>query len=238
MKLSTIVLLTMVPASVLFASIQPGAAQNLNQKYGPGWDCGSITAVPQYEGEYRACKKCEDAGQDFYRTSDSSGYCVAKGGGASADSSEAARTEEPVEPNLPAVIPISPKSDISSKDYFVHPYTESTKSSEEALAKARADAEAEKKAVEFLAQAERSFRAKDWIDAADMYGNAEVYTLTVNERTANQKKRISYAKTMAEISNCHFNLDGAINRPENPGYMKGLQKCKKFDFVRKFLERQ
>jgi hypothetical protein len=215
--------------------VLPGEAQNLNQKYGPGWDCGSITATPQYEGEYRACKKCEAIDQDFYRTSDSSGYCVPKGDGGSVGRSADTRTEEPAESNLPAVIPITPKSGISTKDYFGHPFdTESTLSSEEALEKAQSEANGETIADVFIAQADKNFRAQDWAGAAMGYYEAA-------DRTKQKEKR-EYAERMAEISHCHDTVDwlsglADLHKPDLKEVMEDFQKCTKYDFAKPLMKK-
>jgi len=219
-------LLATVPALALIASVQPGATQNLNQKFGPGWDCGSISATPQYEGEYRDCKKCEAAGQDFYKASNSSGYCVPRGGAGSADTSDATRIEEPAESNLPAVIPITPKSGISTQNSFGHPYdTESTRSSEEALAKARAATELERKADQYFAEAEQAFREHRWVDAMAGYANASLYE--------QQRQRRVHEWEMGDVADCHETFD-QVKSKKIP--WERLYDCKKFDFVREYLE--
>lgn len=56
-------------------------AENLNKKWGPSWDCSYISlGAPgsKLDRLYKSCKRCEDADMDFYRTSDSSGRCVAR----------------------------------------------------------------------------------------------------------------------------------------------------------------
>src|SRR4051794_3988978 len=67
-------------ASVLvFASIVPvtARAENLNEKFGPSWDCSYITFGQPL---YNACKPCEDKGMDFWRDSETTGHCVPKPG--------------------------------------------------------------------------------------------------------------------------------------------------------------
>jgi hypothetical protein len=55
----------------------PVQAENLNQKYGPSWNCSYITAGdPLYE----ACRPREARNMDFYRDSPSTGHCVPRGG--------------------------------------------------------------------------------------------------------------------------------------------------------------
>ena len=52
-------------------------AENLNQKYGPSWDCSYITVgMPIYD----ACKPCQDQKLDFFRDTDTTGHCVPRDG--------------------------------------------------------------------------------------------------------------------------------------------------------------
>jgi hypothetical protein len=56
------------------------SAENLNQKFGPSWNCTKLGAV-QYS-LYRACKICEDNCQDFFSDSESAGHCLPRSGAA------------------------------------------------------------------------------------------------------------------------------------------------------------
>ncbi len=54
----------------------PAFGQNLNQKYGDGWNCKRISA--ELNALYEACLRCERSNKDFYRTSNTTGDCVPK----------------------------------------------------------------------------------------------------------------------------------------------------------------
>jgi|GEM_PF-3824262 len=70
----------MVAALLVFTiTANPARAENLNQKYGPSWDCSYITfGLPIYD----TCKPCQDKGMDFWKDSDTTGHCVLKEGAA------------------------------------------------------------------------------------------------------------------------------------------------------------
>lgn len=51
----------------------PAAAEDLNEAYGPSWNCSYITAgLPIYD----SCRICEQQGLHFFRDTPDSGHCV------------------------------------------------------------------------------------------------------------------------------------------------------------------
>jgi hypothetical protein len=75
-------------AAGFLGSAGAAEAQNLNQKYGPGWRCGAISygRSAELNALYNACLPCERAGQDFFQTGPGTGRCVPRAGGGSAPS--------------------------------------------------------------------------------------------------------------------------------------------------------
>jgi len=73
-------LLWVVGALVLMTLTTTSArAENLNEKFGPSWDCSYITAGMSI---YDYCKPCQDKGMDFWRDTETTGHCVPKAGAA------------------------------------------------------------------------------------------------------------------------------------------------------------
>jgi hypothetical protein len=113
---------------VLFPVSSPVHAQDLNQQYGPSWNCLSIDARLTFL--YQACLPCQQAGQDFYRDTDTSGHCVPKAGtqapvtqapASQAPVSQAPASQTPIDPSQgssvsPAQAP--PSNQIQSRSYW------------------------------------------------------------------------------------------------------------------------
>src|SRR3989344_6845014 len=92
-------LLWVVGALVLMTLTTTSArAENLNEKFGPSWDCSYITAGMSI---YDYCKPCQDKGMDFWRDTETTGHCVPKAGAAE---------EEPSAPAPPPPKVVTPPS--------------------------------------------------------------------------------------------------------------------------------
>lgn len=67
---------------LIFISGSSGHAQNLHQRYKGSWNCNRLsTDGADSVSLYNACRKCELAGQEFVKTSPSSGKCEGSSSG-------------------------------------------------------------------------------------------------------------------------------------------------------------
>lgn len=87
-------------------------AENLNEKYGPSWNCKYISLTPASSYTlWKACEPCMNKDEDFFQTGESTGYCIPKAGSAEEQPQEAAPPTPPPAP--------TPKPKVASSARYI-----------------------------------------------------------------------------------------------------------------------
>ena len=108
-------------AIVCALAAAPAAAEDLNEAYGPSWNCSYITAgMPIYD----SCRVCERQGLHFFRDTEETGHCVRVGNAGADPGAQGPRPstprsgpttrstyDPPSTPGLNAPTPSRPKRD-------------------------------------------------------------------------------------------------------------------------------